>query len=382
MADCVKEKEKESEKKARSCASSSGKTVSASNKAGKEGNGNIDKPKKDEARKEKSKNGNNNDDSSVLELLKIIRSDQHRLVNRIDEMESRLDGYEECYEYDTMDYQEHGIDHNIGELENESMDGAMASNLPSTCSMASNNAPSMSIFQKFASKFSNDETTSQEVDPVFAMTINDMFRKGLSEDVFENMVKDENCARPKNCDGLAIVKMNKLIWDVISSKARNNDKKLQTVEKSIVKAGVKLTKSMSAMAGKLQCDGDNEVLDQLNDILAILGHANVQINMARRDLLRPELRQEYAHLCNHSYPFTNELFGDDVSKTAKEIEDCNKMGTRLQYGYGQKQRGRVMFRRFGARRSPYGRGYTAYNPGFNRSMPPKNTRGRGAQRRP
>ena len=32
---------------------------------------------------------------------------------------------------------------------------------------------------------------------------------------------------------------------------------------------------------------------------------------------------------NHTLPFTNELFGDDVSKKAKEIEDCNKIGYKI-----------------------------------------------------
>ena len=57
--------------------------------------------------------------------------------------------------------------------------------------------------------------------------------------------------------------------------------------------------------------------------------------MLRRDLLKPELRNEYNHLCTHSLPYTNQLFGDDVSKTAKEIEECSKMGYKLQYGSGR-----------------------------------------------
>ncbi|KAH3876428.1 hypothetical protein DPMN_000268 [Dreissena polymorpha] len=32
------------------------------------------------------------------------------------------------------------------------------------------------------------------------------------------------------------------------------------------------------------------------------------------------LKYEYAHLCNQQLPYTNQLFGDDVSKAAKEKE--------------------------------------------------------------
>ena len=45
--------------------------------------------------------------------------------------------------------------------------------------------------------------------------------------------------------------------------------------------------------------------------------------------LRPELNQEYSNLCNRNRPFTKYLFGDDVSRSAKEIEDCSKISNRM-----------------------------------------------------
>jgi flagellin-specific chaperone FliS len=73
----------------------------------------------------------------------------------------------------------------------------------------------------------------------------------------------------------------------------------------------------------------NEYFDKCNDVLAPLGHANRHINTTRRDFRKPELMSEYLHLCSHSVPFTKWLFGDDVSKTAKDIEDCSKIGNKL-----------------------------------------------------
>lgn len=48
--------------------------------------------------------------------------------------------------------------------------------------------------------------------------------------------------------------------------------------------------------------------------------------MTRRDLIKPELRFEYLHLCAQTVPYTLWLFGDDTSKLAKAIEDCSKIG--------------------------------------------------------
>lgn len=50
---------------------------------------------------------------------------------------------------------------------------------------------------------------------------------------------------------------------------------------------------------------------------------------------------------NHTLPFTNELFelfGDDVSKKAKEIEDCNKIGYKIHKSARGGFRGRSSFR--------------------------------------
>ena len=136
--------------------------------------------------------------------------------------------------------------------------------------------------------------------------------------------------------------------------------------------------------GDSSCSFDLEpTIEGINDSLALLGHANKQVNMIRRDLLKPEMRNEYAHLCTHSLPYTNQLFGDDVSKTAKEIEECSKIGYKLQYGSGRGQQGH--FRPRGGRVRGRGvsrggfRGRGTY--GTNDYQFPKNSQRRGGGRK-
>lgn len=45
--------------------------------------------------------------------------------------------------------------------------------------------------------------------------------------------------------------------------------------------------------------------------------------------MKPDLDANYVHLCSQSMPYTSYLFGDDVSKAAKDIEDTRKIGSRL-----------------------------------------------------
>ena len=195
-----------------------------------------------------------------------------------------------------------------------------------------------SRFSSMAKRCRVYEICDSKLDDFLAENITDLFRNGMNEDQYIELTKDENTARPENCEGLTIVRTNQLIWNVLSPMAQTADKKLQFIEKSVIKAAIILTKTVNEMAQNDQVaekdDGPNmnEYIDKCNDVLALLGHANRQINTTRRDFPKPELMSEYLHLCSHSVPFTKWLFGDDVSKTAKDIEDCSKISFALDVG--------------------------------------------------
>ncbi|CAG2256275.1 unnamed protein product [Mytilus edulis] len=182
-------------------------------------------------------------------------------------------------------------------------------------------------------KFKQKELTGENIDETLVENITDLFRNGMDESQYNEMIKDELNPRPGNCDGLVIVKTNQLIWDLISPFAQTCDKKMQNIERSVVKASVLLSKTVNNIA---KTDNEtnefSEVIDECNDVLALLGHTNRQINLARRDFIKYELNNEYTHLCAQSQPYTTFLFGDDVSKVAKDIEDCSKIANRIHFG--------------------------------------------------
>ena len=166
-----------------------------------------------------------------------------------------------------------------------------------------------------------------------------------------------------------VVRTNQLVWDIISPEARTNDRKIQNIDTSVIKGSVILTKVVNKLA-ELENEIDeaskssiSKIIDECNDSLTLFGHANRQINLTRRDFIKPELRFEYLHLCAQSVPYTSWLFGDDISKTAKEIEDCSKIGHRIQHNNrGGAFRGR-MRGRFRVRGRGNFRGRGAYNQG-------------------
>ncbi|CAC5373105.1 unnamed protein product [Mytilus coruscus] len=74
---------------------------------------------------------------------------------------------------------------------------------------------------------------------------------------------------------------------------------------------------------------NNNAIDECNDTLDILGHANRKVNITRRELMKPEMYNEYIHLCAQSVKYASNLFGDDVQKGANEIEDCSKISLKF-----------------------------------------------------
>ena len=303
-----------------------------------------------------------NSSSSEPEILSILKTMQDSIIKqgeKVDSLNSRM-GQMENTSYDDYGYNLDSYDPCYEEGEITETRG-----IEQECRLSAAKRPGdeMSRFDSMTKKFRSMEHVDTEVDTTLAENVNELFHKGIDEDRYEELVKDENNARPENCEGLSVVKTNRLIWDAVSHNSRLNDKKLQNIELSVIKAATILTKTVNNMASiEKDCDLITPMIDGCNNVLALLGHTNRQINLARKDFLKPDLKYEYAHLCNHSVPYTTELFGDDVGKQARDIEDTNKLGTRLQKGGFVDNRGRPGFR---GRQRSRGRGFPSRGRPYN-----------------
>ncbi|XP_045188719.2 uncharacterized protein LOC123546483 [Mercenaria mercenaria] len=289
----------------------------------------------------------------MLSILQEIQNSIKEQDNKLMTVTSRLDGLERSYDYegdeDYFDYPPFSGDM-CRQDENENQ---------SVASAGGSKRKSESRFSSMAKHFKRQEVCDESIDDTLAENVHDLFRNGIEEERYSELVKDEINCRPENCESLVVVKTNPCIWDGISqNNSYQYDKKLQNIETSVVKAGTILAKAVNKMAVlEQEHEKYGELIENCNDVLALLGHSNKQINMFRRDLMKPEIKSEYSHLCNHSLPFTKELFGDDISKTTKEIEDCAKISNKIRGGF----RGRPSFRgsyrgRFPTRNFSRGRG--------------------------
>lgn len=277
-----------------------------------------------------------NDSSSelILSFMKNIETSLKKQNEKLTTVCKKVQSMEdECYNEGCYENEGEYYDEGVEYDENYTPEPeATASNAETVTATSQKRSleESSSRFASMSKKFKSHEICGDNIDSALAESVTEFFVNGIDEERYVELVKDEKTPRPSNCDGLVTVKTNQLIWDALGSNARTNDKKLQNIETAIVKAATILVKTVNKMATFEEKDEKiGECIDECSDVMALLGHANKQINWTRRDLLKPEIKDEYVHLCNHTRPFTKELFGDDVSKSAKEIEECAKISSKI-----------------------------------------------------
>lgn len=326
------------------------------------------------------------ENGQILTLLKDIQSRQMSQNVEMRKITQRVTDLENNNMYDDNQYDEN-YDENYDEIEPEQ----------EPCLPEENNNIESGQKRKCEGKFASmtkrvktRESFGPKIDETLAENLNELFRNGMNEDQFTEMVKDEITPRPENCLGLSTVKTNPLIWDFLSPQTQTIERKMQLIQKAVVKSSIIIAQTVHNLA---ELDVENPEIDKLNDALALLGHCNRKTNLTRRDLIKPEMSRDYVHLCSQSNEYTNFLFGDDISKKAKEIEDCSKISYKIQGGnrynsygannsrYGLHQRGRGRGRR--ARGIRGARGYYRggqrgqYMSGQTNYEAPKNPQKRG-----
>ena len=97
-------------------------------------------------------------------------------------------------------------------------------------------------------------------------------------------------------------KVNPEIWNKLKHVTRSADLGLANMQKILVKVGSTDTLlAMRADPEKISASVSTEKLGKLvthnADVLALLGHVNIELSYRRRDAIKPNLNNEYSSLC-------------------------------------------------------------------------------------
>ena len=225
------------------------------------------------------------------------------------------------------------------------------------------------------------EALDEDVDVRVASIINQLFRKKMDKEKYKTLTASMETARPKNCEGLSLVQTNSMLWSNLSDLTKSRDRQLQSCQKALVRSASIMTKIFHQL---VDAKGDHtklnvtNLLKMTNDSLALMGDLNFSVNMFRRGLMKPELKDNFKKLCAETVPYTKELFGDELPKLAKEIGETAKISNKFkgtgQLAAGNNYRGK-MFNRFQRRTTPYNPAFSGHSSnrgaargGFNRQQ--------------
>ena len=86
--------------------------------------------------------------------------------------------------------------------------------------------------------------------------------------------------RPKNCDTLSKVSVNKVIWDKLTSNTRSQDVKLQKVQTTVIAAISAVAKAVDKLFFMTEIDRD--IIRSLVDGIGLLATANREVNFRRK----------------------------------------------------------------------------------------------------
>ena len=199
-------------------------------------------------------------------------------------------------------------------------DSAGAQNMPS-------NERQFEVLNSLKQELKKEET-GPSVNTELANVVNAMLKEGLPEEKLQEKLNKYH--RPENCEFLTKVRVNQPVWDHLTPTVRSQDVRLQKVQTSIFKGMCALTNMIDKLLEHLSSlPAGNDLLQKSTDALTLFANANSELNQRRREFIKPDLHEEYKHLCSSSVPITDQLFGNDLPKQVKELTEVNRVGKKV-----------------------------------------------------
>ncbi|XP_071794416.1 uncharacterized protein [Asterias amurensis] len=195
--------------------------------------------------------------------------------------------------------------------------------------------PDDQLLDNFEQLYAEDAPTADAVNDKLAKVVDKMVRHKLPED--KAVEKLQTIQRPTNVKNLECTRVNPEIWSSLKPKTRSQDIKFQKVQQALLKGIIPVVGVINSLMSRpaatdppTQVNPDFKVeITKLLDAVAIIGHANQELNVRRRDLIKPDLNKQFSGLCSPHVPVTGFLFDDDLPQQCKDIQQTNKIGNKV-----------------------------------------------------
>ena len=155
-----------------------------------------------------------------------------------------------------------------------------------------NHSEEIEVLAGIADTFKLDAKKAPAVNEQVAKIVRGFMREKLSEDVLTDT--QYRYKRPENCDCLETTKINHLFWDKLKPETRSADIKLHRIQGNLIKGVIPLVSIIQELVqarDKVPKDAldISQMVKMTTDATALIGAANFQLNMRRREQIKPEL---------------------------------------------------------------------------------------------
>lgn len=206
----------------------------------------------------------------------------------------------------------------------------------------------------------DEERFGTEVSASLAKVFDNICKK--KSDV-SSMIKEIKI--PINCKSLVVPPVNTEIWQFLERKAKSTDLNMQTIQRNLAYGIVPLIRVAELL--KTRKPDVKEMRECISKSMALLSNTHFEISIRRRISLKPHIDRKYHQLCNKNENVGESLFGDDVGKRLKDINEINKINKNISSVHTNFRRGNYRGRQGG--RFLGGRGASRYNSNYQRRYP-------------
>ena len=207
----------------------------------------------------------------------------------------------------------------------------------------------MDKLQKLSQDFEAKDVYGEKVDDNLAKTVNAGFQAPFSQSTCKDLI--DKYLTPSNCEWVRVPLINPEVWssESLQEPYRANDKLLYKNQKLVTKALIPIIKIMNKGLDK---NSDSENFDWACDAFQLLVYGHKNMSNIRRQFLKPTVSKQYRRLCNPSTPVTENLFGNDLQKQMKDMNEASKLTQDLA---GKKTKRKSSFSHSNTKRARYER---------------------------
>ena len=151
------------------------------------------------------------------------------------------------------------------------------------------------IIEKLTKDLALEDEKGPDINTQLAGLVHKLLREAKPNETKLNELKKQYIP-PNNCEGLSETRVNTNIWNNLGETARSNDLKLQKVQKYLVKGITAVVTVVDALIKDEPNSYKEDNIGKLMDAVILLANANTEVNLRRRERLKPELHPSYRHL--------------------------------------------------------------------------------------